>query len=200
MRRIPTRLTAPLTGVLLGTLGVLLLAAPATAAPRESNPKGATVTLAATTVQAGKTIRFTGTGWVNDKGRGQIVTIKLDDVDILREVTATDAGAISGTVTIPKATKTSGTHWLRFLAGNGRPNDDPPRSLASATFTVTSAGAAAPATGGTSTTDSGTSTGTLPKTGIDAGPWLAATVLLPVAGVALLVVDRRRRRAVPDPR
>jgi hypothetical protein len=194
MRRISTRLIAPLAGVLLGTLGVLLTAAPVTAAPRPSVPKGATVTLAATTVQAGKTIRFTGTGWVNDAGRGQIVTIKLDDVDILKDLTATDAGAISGTVTIPKATKTSGTHWLRFLAGSGREGDDPNRTLASALFTVTAAGGTgSTATGG----GTGTGTGTLPKTGIDAGPWLAATVLLPVAGIALLVVDRRRRRTAP---
>jgi hypothetical protein len=197
MRRIPIRLITPLAGVLLGTVGVLLAATPATAAPRPSNPKGATVTLAATTVQAGKTIRFTGTGWVNKSGRGQIVTIKLDDVDILDDLTASDAGAISGTLTIPKAVKTSGTHWLRFLAGSGRDNgeDEPIRTLASALFTVTAAGGT-----GTTPSGTGTGTGTLPKTGIDAGPWLAATVLLPVAGIALLVVDRRRRRAAPAPR
>jgi LPXTG-motif cell wall-anchored protein len=198
MRRTTPHLTAPLAGLLLGAIGVLLAAAPVTAAPRPSNPQGATVALAATTVQAGTTIRFTGTGWVNAAGRGQVVTIKLDDVDILRTVTATDGGAVSGTVTVPKATKTSGTHWLRLLAGSGAENDGPSRSLASAEFTVTAAaGGAAPATTGTGTP---TTAGTLPKTGIDAGPWLAATIALPVAGIALLVADRRRRRAAPAAR
>ncbi|MEU4556989.1 hypothetical protein AB0F72_01265 [Actinoplanes sp. NPDC023936] len=204
------------------TLAFLAGAGPAmAAAPRPSNPVGATVSLAATSVAAGKTLRFSGTGFVNDGGRGQIVTIKLDDVDILRSVTASDSGAISGTVTIPKATTAGNEHWLRFLAGSGRENDSPSRSLASGYFAVTAASTgsaattggstAAPTTaggttaGGTTaggTTAGGTTAGgtaeTLPKTGIDAGPWLAGTVALPVVGIALLLVERRRRARNPS--
>lgn len=165
----------------------VVTATPASAAPRPSNPKGATVSLAAGSVKAGATLRFTGTGWRNDAGRGQVVTIKLDDVDILRDVTATDSGALSGSVTIP-AKVGAGEHWLRLLAGSGAANDDPARTLASAMFTVT-AGGAAP------TTTAAPTGGTLPKTGIDAGGWLAGAVLLPLAGAALLIADRRRRRA-----
>ncbi|MBB2942545.1 hypothetical protein FB565_002258 [Actinoplanes lutulentus] len=167
-------------------------------APRPSNPVGATVSLASSSVVAGKTIRFTGTGFVNDSGRGQVVTIKLDDVDILRTVNASDSGAISGTVTVPAATKAGAEHWLRFLAGSGQENDSPARSLASGYFAVTGASSSSPAasvSASASAAASVSSGNTLPKTGIDAGPLLAGTIALPIAGIALLLIERRRRRA-----
>ncbi|GAA0811232.1 hypothetical protein [Spirilliplanes yamanashiensis] len=184
------RLAASVAALAVAALAV---GSPAAAAPRPSNPQGATVSLAASTARAGATLRFSGTGWKNQAGRGQVVTIKLDDVDILRDVTASDSGAISGSVTIPARTGT-GQHWLRFLAGSGAENDGPARSLASAMLTVTagSSGGATPTATGTAAPSTG---GTLPKTGIDAGGWLAGALLLPAAGAALLVADRRRRRS-----
>jgi hypothetical protein len=196
----PMRIAA--AGVAAAAL-VLITGTPALAStPRPSNAGGATVKLGSSTVAAGKSIRFTGTGWVNTGKRGQVVTIKLDDVDILGEVTASDAGAISGSVKIPAATKAGGEHWLRLLAGSGQENDSPARSLASSYFAVTAASA-----GGTSSTSASSSAaapaatsttgsdGVLAKTGVDAGPWLGGAVALPVAGLALLLIERRRRRA-----
>ncbi|WP_306205945.1 LPXTG cell wall anchor domain-containing protein [Actinoplanes sp. RD1] len=179
---------------------VALTAAPAAAAPRPSNPQGAAVTLAASTVAAGTSLRFTGTGWINDGGRGQVVTVKLDDTDILTTVTASDGGAISGAATVPAATTAGDGHWLRFLAGSGQENDTPARSLASSEFTVTAApggdSTSAPTPAVTATAGSGTGDDleTLPKTGVDSGPWLAGAIGLPLAGFALLLAERRRRR------
>ncbi|QOC90126.1 LPXTG cell wall anchor domain-containing protein [Micromonospora craniellae] len=173
------------------TTAALAMSGPAQANPRPSNPQGATVSLAADSATAGGTLRYTGTGFVNEGGRGQIVTIKLDDVDILGTVTASDSGAISGTVTIPAATP-PGSHWLRFLAGSGREDDGPARSLASSEFTVSAAaggGADEPTAAPTGTPD----LDALPKTGIDAGPWTLGAIMLPIAGFVLLLVDRRRR-------
>ncbi|WP_433826572.1 hypothetical protein ACQP2E_31390 [Actinoplanes sp. CA-015351] len=190
--------------VVAGVSAGVLTGGPAVAAaPRPSNPVGATVSLASSTVVAGKTIRFTGTGFVNDSGRGQVVTIKLDDVDILRSVTASDSGAISGTVTVPAATPVGKEHWLRFLAGSGQENDSPARSLASGYFAVTAASSSttsspspgASASASASSTASASTGDTLPKTGIDAVPLLAGTIALPIAGIVLLLIERRRRRA-----
>ncbi|MEV6342391.1 hypothetical protein [Actinoplanes sp. NPDC051851] len=181
---------------------VALTATPAVAAstPRPSNAQGATVTLASATVAAGSKIRLTGTGWVNDSDRGQVVTVKLDDNDILGEFTASDSGALSGSVTIPAATEAGSEHWLRLLAGSGQENDTPARSLASSYFAVTTSSGSGTTSTSTATatataTSTSTGSGTLAKTGIDAGPWLGGAILLPVAGIALLLVERRRRRA-----
>ncbi|MFB6398012.1 hypothetical protein [Polymorphospora lycopeni] len=191
MSRTPLRLA----GGLLAVLCAVLVARPAAAEPRPSNPQGATVSLAATTVAAGQAIRFTGTGFVNEGERGQIVTIKLDDVDILGDVTASDSGAISGAVTIPAGTP-AGSHWLRFLAGSGAENDGPARSLATDQFTVTAGG------GTTTSPTPQVPGGELPKTGVDSAGWLAGALILPAAGLVLLVVERRRRQraATADPR
>lgn len=118
-------------------LAVVLLGASTAPAQRPpDNPVGATVSLAAAQVAPGATLTFAGAGFLNEARKGQLVNVKLDDAALLSGggVAADGAGALAGTVTIP-ADARPGPHWLRFLAGSGRPGDTPARSL-TADFTV----------------------------------------------------------------
>ncbi|WP_326665114.1 hypothetical protein [Streptomyces sp. NBC_00385] len=73
------------------------------------------VRLGSSEVTAGGKVSFTLSGFA----KGQNVTVKLDDSEIIGQWTAAvnAAGTFSGTVTLPKST-TGGAHWLRFLAPN----------------------------------------------------------------------------------
>ncbi|MET7649316.1 hypothetical protein ABZS83_38040, partial [Streptomyces sp. NPDC005426] len=88
------------------------------------------VRLSASGTTAGGTVSFTLSGFT----RGQNVTVKLDDSQIIGQWTAAvnAAGTFSGTVTLPKSTS-AGAHWLRFLAPN-------PSTSLRADISVTTAG------------------------------------------------------------
>jgi hypothetical protein len=195
------------------------------ATPVPDNPNGRSVTLSPTSVAPGGTVSFTGTGYVNDGGTGQTVTVKLNDVDILGTFEAAASGALSGSVTIP-ASLEPGEYWLRFLAGAGKPNDMPISSV-HATFTLTAStgggggggdgggggggAAAGGSTGGGSTTGAtvsatgasgtgtGTSGGTLPNNGFDRNTWMLLGSVLVASGVAVVIGEGvwRRRRSRP---
>lgn len=196
----------------------------ANAAPRPDMPKGATVSLSATTVAPGGSVSFTGTGWTTEASvsTGAIVgAVKLDDVDQLNSegFVANAAGQVSGRVTIP-STVAPGEHWLRFLSGSDQ-EGDPTRSI-HAMITVAAAPAPKPsttakasstpkATAGTSNADGDdsddeptsaplaagtTTTGStsLPKTGLNATGVLTAAAALGVVALSFGVVARHRRR------
>ncbi|MCZ4123081.1 HtaA domain-containing protein [Streptomyces sp. H39-S7] len=198
-RNAPASATPAITLALTTRSAPALVAAPAAAGK-------ASATTGATTVTAGGSLGFSVAGYP----AGQKLTVKLDDDGILSQFTIKADGTYAGSVTIPKDTATSGSHWLRFLAPN------PATSVKGASFTVTaastgsagptptpSAGTTAPAKGGTTggTTGGTGTTGTddapaggdtLASTGSDAtAPLLAAGALL-TAGAAALVATRRR--------
>lgn len=188
-----------------------LVAAPAAAAK-------ASATTGATTVRAGGTLGFTVAGFP----AGQKLTVKLDDDGILSQFTVKADGTYAGSVTIPKDTATSGSHWLRFLAPN------PATSVKGAGFTVTAASTGTPTptpsssttapakggttggttggtngstTGGTGTSGTSGTTGTdgattggdsLASTGSDATAPLLAAGAFLTAGAAALIATRRR--------
>lgn len=126
------RLRAVAAAVAALACAVAVAPAAAVAAPVRppENAEGATVALAATTVSAGDPLAFGGTGFVRTAGGGQIVTVKLDDDEIIGTFTADASGAVSGQVPAPS---TTGPHWLRFLAGSGGASgtsgEPPARSL-----------------------------------------------------------------------
>ncbi len=128
--------------VLLAALGIATLAAGVASALRApDDPEGASVQIASASVTPGGTVAFTGSGFIATGGGGQVVTVKLDDTSVAGTFTADAGGTISGTVTAPTST---GTHWLRFLAGSGGPSGQgggaqPPARSLSADFTVTAA-------------------------------------------------------------
>jgi hypothetical protein len=93
---------------------------------------GAKVTIGRSTVRAGGRIKVTGRNWVargSRSGDGAVVTIKLDDRDILA-VLPIRGKRFSGWVRIPRQVRT-GRHWLRFLAA------EPATSVRSKRFKVT---------------------------------------------------------------
>lgn len=119
--------------------GVFALALAPAAALAERPPvvaEGAAVALDApgAELHAGDLVSFTGSGFVRAGGGGQVVNVKFDDVPIVGTFTADASGAVRGTVAVP-ASAAPGAHWLRFLAGAGRANDAPARSLV-ADFTL----------------------------------------------------------------
>jgi hypothetical protein len=193
------------------------------ATPVPDNPNGRSVTLSPTSVAPGGTVSFSGTGYVNDGGTGQTVTVKLNDVDILGTFEADNSGGLSGSVAIP-ASLEPGEYWLRFLSGAGKPNDMPISSI-HATFTLTAStggggdggsgggggggAAAGGSTAGGSTTGAtvsatgasgtGTSGGTLPNNGFDRNTWMLLGSVLVAGGVAVVIGEGvwRRRRSRP---
>jgi hypothetical protein len=93
---------------------------------------GATVSIDRTTVKAGGRIGVRGRNWKSTRSRteaGAVVTIKLDDRDILQLLKITNK-RFSGWVRIPRQVK-AGKHRLRFLAGS------PATSVKSKLFRVT---------------------------------------------------------------
>lgn len=98
------------------------------AVPQAEVGSGREVMLLNHTIAPGGTIRFTGSGYVSDIGVGQTVVVKLDDNDQLGQFEANADGEIAGAVEIPEVVG-PGRHWLRFLAGAGKPDDFPASSL-----------------------------------------------------------------------
>lgn len=93
---------------------------------------GASVSIDRSTVKAGGRIGVRGRNWKSTGSRlaeGAVVTIKLDDRDILQVLKITRK-RFSGWVRIPRQVK-AGTHRLRFLAGS------PATSVRSKSFRVT---------------------------------------------------------------
>ncbi len=122
--------------------------------------EGARVQLTTTAVTAGAPLEFSGSGFVAEKGGGQVVTVKIDDTKVAGAFEADAAGNVAGTITAPAE---PGSHWLRFLAGSGGPSGQgsggqPPARSLTADFTVT----AAPTSGGGSAGGGGEAPTTTP--------------------------------------
>ncbi|MFF5897194.1 hypothetical protein ACFY8O_14835 [Streptomyces argenteolus] len=85
---------------------------PTTEPPAAAEPA---VRLTNSGVTAGGKVTFTLSGFT----KGQSVTVKLDDADIIGQwPSAVKAdGTLTATVTVPQSTS-AGSHWLRFLAPN----------------------------------------------------------------------------------
>lgn len=98
------------------------------AIPQAEVGSGREVMLLDHTIAPGGTIRFTGSGYVSDIGAGQTVVVKLNDNDQLGQFEANADGEVAGAVAIPELVG-PGRHWLRFLAGAGKPDDFPASSL-----------------------------------------------------------------------
>ncbi|NHC45389.1 hypothetical protein [Motilibacter aurantiacus] len=130
----------PSTSVRSDNFTVTAAGASPSPTPSSSTPADAgraAASLKATTLQAGRAMSFSVTGFP----AGRTLTVKLDDADILKTFRIGADGSVSGSVTIPAATA-NGTHWLRFLA------PDPATSVKSATFRVTGRAAASGSSGG----------------------------------------------------
>ncbi|MFE6186740.1 hypothetical protein ACFQ6U_20165 [Streptomyces sp. NPDC056465] len=130
--------------------------APPTTAPPTDGPA---VRLKTSTVTAGGKVTFTLTGFT----KGQSVTVKLDDTDIIGQwPSAVKAdGSLTATVTVPRSAS-AGAHWLRFLAPN-------PSTSLRADLSVTSTGTGGDSGSGTGGGDSGGSTGGGTGTGTSGG-------------------------------
>ncbi|MFV0309868.1 MAG: hypothetical protein ACK5OX_19230 [Desertimonas sp.] len=171
------------------------------------------ISLSNTSVEPGGQVSFTGSGFINDCGAGQTVTVKLNDIDILGTATARADGSLSGSVTIPPAVQSLGypRYWLRFLVGTGanacNGADQPIGSLfreftltvpAGQDTTTTAAGSsaviAADVEGATTTTVAG-GTSALPNNGFDEWAAMRPVVMLGVVGIGALALQRRLRRA-----
>ncbi|MFJ8922053.1 hypothetical protein ACIREK_21580 [Streptomyces sp. NPDC102415] len=124
--------------------------APPTTAPPTAEPA---VRLTDSKVAAGGKVTFTLSGFV----KGQSVTVKLDDADIIGQwPSAVKAdGTLTATVTVPRATS-AGAHWLRFLA------PDPSTSLKAGISVTSGSGGGGSGTGGTTggSTGGGSDAGT----------------------------------------
>nr|QIE08590.1 hypothetical protein [Streptomyces sp.] len=127
---------------------------PTTEPPAASDPA---VRLTDSKVAAGRKVTFTLSGFT----KGQSVTAKLDDADIIGQwPSAVKAdGTFTATVTVPGSTS-AGAHWLRFLAPN-------PSTSLKAGITVTSSGTGG--TGSTGGTGGSTDGGTSGTGGTDSG-------------------------------
>ncbi|MFD8692234.1 hypothetical protein [Streptomyces sp. NPDC059651] len=127
----------------------------ATVTPPAAQP---TVRLGSPEATAGAKVSFTLSGFA----KGQNVTVKLDDDEIIGQWTGavSAAGTFSGTVTLPKSTS-AGAHWLRFLAPN------PSTSLRADLSVRTAGGTGGAGSGGASggTAGGGGTTGTGGTTG-----------------------------------
>lgn len=172
--------------------------------PIPDTANGRTFKLTTTSAAPGGTIQWTGTGFVRDAGGGQTLTFKLNDVNIIGSgEVANDDGTASGTITLPdaavfekyKADFGSEVWWIRVLVGAGRSDGDPdgPNSSLHAEFTLTD-GASGTTPSASSSPTTSTTTGTLPKTGIEDHGVLLATGGLAIAALLALVADRRIRR------
>ncbi|MFF0072583.1 hypothetical protein [Streptomyces sp. NPDC005494] len=119
---------------------------PPTEPPAAAEPA---VRLADSEVAAGGEVTFTLSGFA----KGQSVTVKLDDADIIGQWhSAVKAdGTLTATVTVPKSAS-AGAHWLRFLAPN------PSTSLRADIFVTSSStgGNGGSGTGGSGSGGSGT--------------------------------------------
>jgi len=158
------------------------------AAPVGENPNGRTITLVDTSAEVGGTIRFTGTGYLatDGHGGGQLVTVKINDGDILGQALADASGNLEGSVTVPSFVTPGGTYWLRFLAGAGQADDMPPSSIF-AYFTVagdvaTTTTTTVPAGSDTTTTTTvaaGGSSDTTTTTTVGSGGSATTTTVVP---------------------
>ncbi|WP_026910348.1 hypothetical protein [Patulibacter minatonensis] len=137
LRTTATRRTALLSTIAAGGVTaalVLLPAASSEAVPpggAVSRSNGASVTLSTTSVKRGGRIKVTGRNWKaqgSRTGNGKVVTIKLDDRDILAQIPIRNK-RFSGYVTIPRPVA-KGRHTLRFLASK------PATSIKSKSFKV----------------------------------------------------------------
>jgi hypothetical protein len=137
LRSTASRRTALLSTVAAGAVTaavVLLPAAPSEAIPpggAVSRSNGASVKLSTTSVKRGGRIKVSGSNWKakgSRTGNGKVVTIKLDDRDILAQIPIRNK-KFSGYVTIPRPVA-KGRHTLRFLASQ------PATSIKSKSFTV----------------------------------------------------------------
>lgn len=119
----------------------------ALAARPPTNAGGASVAITVSEVAPSDEISFSGSGFRNADGTGQLVTVKLDDDAILGTFAASSTGVLNGSVRIPERV-TAGTHWLRYLAGAGRVGDDTARSLVTDFSVVRDTGTTSPPTQG----------------------------------------------------
>jgi len=117
-------------------VGLALPPAPSEAIPpggAVSRSNGASVTISRTSVKRGSRLKVTGRNWKakgSRTGDGKVVTIKLNDRDILAQLPIRNK-RFSGYVRIPRQVK-PGRYWLRFLASR------PATSIKSKTFRVRS--------------------------------------------------------------
>lgn len=171
--------------------------------PRPDSPAGATAVVDPVTVVQGGTLTFRGTGF-QTAGKGEIVSIKIDDNAILLGdalksntwglFTAASDGTLAGSLDLSKAHSDTpilpGAHWIRLLTGTSQPGDTT-RTL-HATFTVVAPTPTTPADSGTppSTPAPGTPiTPAAPTTPVATTPeivrtgpvWLTATTTKPSA-------------------
>jgi hypothetical protein len=126
--RLGPRIALLAAACLLATAGGAVAAPPG--GPVDSK-NGATVKLHSSGVARGGRIKVSGTKWRSKGSRvseGAVVTIKLDDRDILAILPIRNK-RFEGYVRIPRQVKT-GRHWLRFLAA------EPATSVKSTRFTV----------------------------------------------------------------
>jgi hypothetical protein len=117
------------------TAAVLLVPATQSGAVPPGGPNsqsnGASVSLDRSSVSRGGRIKVTGRNWKSKGSRsfsGKVVTIKLNDRDILAVVPIKNR-RFSAWVRIPKQVR-AGNYWLRFLAAK------PSTSVKSKTFRV----------------------------------------------------------------
>jgi hypothetical protein len=134
LRRRGSALVASGTAAALATGALLVSAAPSGAVPpggADSKSNGASVSLDRSSVSRGGRIKVTGRNWKSQGSRsfsGKVVTIKLNDRDILAVVPIKNK-RFSAWVRIPKQVS-AGRYWLRFLAAK------PATSIKSSTFRV----------------------------------------------------------------
>jgi hypothetical protein len=126
--RFGPRIALLVAACVLATAGGAVAAPPG--GPVETR-NGATVKLHASSVERGGRLKVSGTKWRAKGSRvseGAVVTIKLDDRDILAILPIRNR-RFEGYVRIPRQVP-RGRHWLRFLAA------EPATSVKSARFTV----------------------------------------------------------------
>ncbi len=166
------RRTLALSALILAGIALLSFAAPANA--QDGYPATGTITLDKTEVEPGGSVAVSCTGFAP----GTPVEVYLhSDPILLGTVNAGEDGTITFDAEIPANTPT-GPHTLE-CRGTGQ--DGNALSL-SAQFTVVSA------------TTATTTSGTLPRTGSDSTNLVRIGIVLIVAGAALAVVVRRRKR------
>ena len=165
------------------------------AAPEPEQP---TVTIGSTSVAAGDSVTFSGTGFPADAA----LQIELRSTPVqLGTVTTDTSGAFRATLTVPADT-TPGPHTLVVIDPDGvetataitvtaAPDGGTPGTGQPAT--PGSGGVTAPETGNGSTNGTG-GMGSLATTGADSVPFVLAAALLLAAGIALVVRRRRRLR------
>jgi LPXTG-motif cell wall-anchored protein len=158
------------------TLGLLAstAASPASAGGGPSDYADCMITVSPSTFQAGDTVTVTGTGFQPDFE----TVIEFNSVTVqVGTVTTDGAGAFSLEVTIP-LDATDGPHTITAVC-------DAEGNITSTDVTVSSTSAPTTPPPG----------GPLPRTGSDAQPLVIAGLVALLAGIALVLVSRRRRRA-----